>query len=91
VAPGTDVPVAAAAGTSLYRRATGTSFAAGYIAGASALLLQQFPQARVDQIEEALRRSAIDLGAPGPDSTYGYGLVSVPAAIEYLRSRLLSR
>jgi subtilisin family serine protease len=91
VAPGTDVPVAAAAGTSLYRRATGTSFAAGYVAGASALLLQQFPQARADQVEEALRRSAIDLGAPGPDSTYGYGLISVPAAIEYLRSRLLSQ
>jgi subtilisin family serine protease len=91
VAPGTDVPVAAAAATSLYRHATGTSFAAGYVAGASALLLQQFPQARVDQIEEALRRSAIDLGAPGPDSTYGYGLISVPAAMEYLRSRLLSQ
>ncbi|MFL5379398.1 MAG: S8 family serine peptidase [Myxococcales bacterium] len=91
VAPGTDVPVAAAAGTSLYRRATGTSFAAGYVAGAAALLLQQFPHARVGQIEEALRRSAIDLGPPGPDSTYGYGLISVPAAMEYLRSRVLSQ
>ena len=63
---------------------SGTSFAAAYVAGASALLLQKFPEARVDRIEEALRRGAIDLGPPGPDTAFGYGLINVPRALEYL-------
>ena len=84
VAPGSDVPVALPAATDLYRRVSGTSFAAAYVAGASALLLQRFPEARVDRIEEALRRGAVDLGPPGPDTAFGYGLINVPRALEYL-------
>ena len=86
VAPGAEVRVAVPAGPSLYRRATGTSFAAGFVAGAAALLLQALPHARVDRIEEALRRGAIDLGPRGPDSTYGYGLVNIPGALQSLKS-----
>jgi subtilisin family serine protease len=87
VAPGSDVRVAVPAGPSLYRRATGSSFAAGYAAGASAVLLQAFPGARVDRIEEALREGAIDLGPPGPDSTYGHGLVNIPRALQFLKNQ----
>ena len=84
VAPGADVPVALPATTDLYRQVSGTSFAAAYVAGASALLLQKFPEARVDRIEDALRQGAIDLGPPGPDSEFGYGLINVPRALGYL-------
>jgi subtilisin family serine protease len=84
VAPGAGVHVALPAGGSLYRRASGTSFAAGYAAGAAALLLQRCPAARVEQIEEALRQGAQDLGAPGPDPAYGHGLIAVSRSLAVL-------
>jgi bacillopeptidase F len=84
VAPGADVLVALPAGENLYRRASGTSFAAGYVAGAAALLRQRFPEAHAGEIERALWRSATDLGPRGPDSTFGHGLVSVPRAMGLL-------
>jgi len=31
----------------------------------------------------------VDLGPPGLDPTYGYGLVNIPGALESLRNRLL--
>ncbi|TMB27054.1 MAG: hypothetical protein E6J61_20665 [Deltaproteobacteria bacterium] len=86
VAPGSDVRVAVPAGPSLYRRATGTSFAAGYVGGAAAVLLQAFPDATAARVEEALRNGALDLGPAGPDSTYGHGLVNIPGALNYLRN-----
>lgn len=82
-APGTEVPVALPAATDFYRTASGTSFAAGYVGGAAALLLQKFPDALTSQIEEALRRTATKLDA-APDGASGYGMVNVPAALDYL-------
>ena len=68
----------------LYRLASGTSFAAGYVAGTAALLLQKFPAARAGQIEEALRRGAAAPGPARPKEAYGNGLVSVEGALSYL-------
>jgi subtilisin family serine protease len=87
VAPGAGVRVALPAGSSLYRLASGTSFAAGYAAGAATLLVQRCPGARVEQIEEALRQGARDLGAPGPDPAYGYGLIDVPRSLAAVAKR----
>jgi subtilisin family serine protease len=84
VAPGAGVTVAFPASPSLYRDASGTSFAAGYVAGVAALLLQRCPRADVTLIENALRQGALDLGAPGPDTTYGYGLVNAARALDVL-------
>ena len=91
VAPGADVLVALPAAASLYRAASGTSFAAGYVAGAAALLLQRCPHAQVEQVEQALRRGAIDLGPPGPDPTYGHGLLNVPRALRALEKQQACR
>lgn len=88
VAPGVDVMVALPAAESLYRRTSGTSFAAGYVAGAAALLLEKFPDASVEDTEQALRAGALDLGHAGPDPVYGYGIVNVTRALEYLQRRL---
>jgi serine protease len=61
----------------------GTSMAAPHVTGAAALLYAQGitnPAA----IEAALERFAEDLGAPGKDSEFGYGLIDVRAALRGL-------
>lgn len=65
-----------------YAYVSGTSFAAPHVAGAMALLLSANPTLTPEQIEDALRQSALDLGASGPDNDYGHGLIDVAAAYE---------
>ena len=58
----------------------GTSMATPHVAGAAAILMQQgitSPAA----IEDALRRTAVDLGASGRDNFFGYGLINVRNAM----------
>ena len=45
-----------------YTLATGSSFAAPHAAGAMALLKDAYPGATVDELENALTQSAVDLG-----------------------------
>jgi serine protease AprX len=67
-----------------YIYATGTSFAAPHVSGAMALLAGAFPNAAVSELESALKDAAVDLGAPGPENTFGFGLVDVMAAYSLL-------
>ncbi|MGH8133745.1 MAG: S8 family serine peptidase [Steroidobacteraceae bacterium] len=72
-APGADL---AAAGLRRgYELVRGTSFASPLVAGLLALELQMPDKAAAAQAVAALARRALDLGAPGPDPVYGYGLV----------------
>ena len=78
VAPGGNVVVAQSNGS--YSRASGTSLATPLVAGACALLLQINPRWSPREVAQALRQTARDLGAAGPDTAYGWGLVDAAVA-----------
>ena len=63
-----------------YATLQGTSMATPHAAAAAALLWSMAPDATASQIENAMLNTARDLGAPGYDTTYGFGLVDVLAA-----------
>jgi subtilisin family serine protease len=90
VAPGEDVPAASPLTPSAYSRSRGTSIAAGFVAGAAAILLERHPDATVEDVEHALRAGARDLGPPGPDNQFGYGALDVLTALDSL-GRFLAR
>ncbi len=84
-APGSAIYTAGLGNT--YTTLNGTSLAAPHAAGSLALLLSAFPEGlSMQQQESALVLSAVDLGDPGPDDSYGYGRLDVLAAYQWLLS-----
>lgn len=84
-APGADMAVAES-GSRSFSRARGTSFASPIVAGLLALAwsdaaLAPDPAAAQRAID-TLVRGAIDLGAPGRDVTYGFGLVGTRLRVD---------
>ena len=67
-----------------YSLVAGTSFSVAHASGVMALLLSAFPEAPVIALETTLKQSATDLGTPGVDNTYGYGLIDSLSAFNYL-------
>lgn len=68
-----------------YRVVWGTSFAAPLVSAVVALMWEAAPQATPAQIEQWLRETAVDLGAPGADSQYGSGRLNAAAAVAAAR------
>jgi bacillopeptidase F len=62
----------------------GTSMAAPHVSGAVLLLKEAFPDVTGEEILLALYNSAIDLGEPGEDNTYGMGFINVKNAYDLL-------
>ena len=77
-APGVDVWTAAS--VSGARTKTGTSFAAPFVTASAALLKAANDNASAADILSALGRSAEDLGEPGKDAVFGWGLINARAA-----------
>jgi subtilisin family serine protease len=72
-APGADMSAANPAQS--YAVVRGTSFAAPIVAGLLAEAVGQPDKAAAQRAVSDLAAHAIDLGAPGPDPVYGFGLV----------------
>ncbi|HWS32323.1 MAG TPA: S8 family serine peptidase [Actinoplanes sp.] len=67
-----------------YAQLSGTSMAAPHVAAAAALLKSLQPRLTPDQIESALKTSAVDLGPKGFDEDYGYGRIDAVAALNVI-------
>ncbi len=61
----------------------GTSMATPHVAGAAALLIAKGVATTPDEVRAALQSTAKDLGAPGRDNMYGYGLIQVADALAW--------
>ncbi len=59
----------------------GTSFSSPIVAGVAALVLSQNPSLDTDQVEEILRTTAKDMGDPGFDESFGWGMPDADAAL----------
>jgi hypothetical protein len=73
-ASGGFIPTAATCQT-FGKRFLGTSAAAPHVAGVAALLLQCEPTLSRVGLRDAIIETAKDIAEPGPDQTYGHGLV----------------
>src|SRR5262245_9149804 len=78
-APGADILVLAPGAT--YQLSSGTSFAAAYVTGIAALMLERRPGLDVDTLKKALQNSAKDLGPKGRDDQFGAGLADAYQAL----------
>lgn len=67
-----------------YAYGSGTSAATAYVSGVAALVWSHYPNCTNAQIRNALTETAVDLGLPGRDNEYGYGLVQAKAAFDFL-------
>jgi subtilisin family serine protease len=71
-----------------YAYDSGTSMAAPHVSGAAALIFAaQGTALSPTEVRNILENSAQDLGAPGRDDLFGYGLVDVNAAFTRMRPK----
>jgi subtilisin family serine protease len=87
-APGVNVLEAAPRAT--YNFTTGTSVAAAHVSGVAALILERNPSIGPASLEDILSSTARDLGAPGRDPQFGYGLVDPYRALQALEAKAVA-
>jgi serine protease len=68
-----------------YAFLSGTSMATPHVSGVAALVWSANPSWTNQQIRQALEVTAEDLGTPGYDTSFGWGLVQAKAALEELQ------
>lgn len=64
-----------------YSYASGTSMATPFVSGEAALIWSKNLELSRDQVIQVLKQGTKDLGSPGRDNQYGYGLVDVKLAL----------
>jgi subtilisin family serine protease len=78
-APGVDILTPAP--DAKYQVTSGTSFAAAYISGLAALIIERNPALTPDDVRSILTKTAQDLGAPGRDDLFGAGRADAFSAV----------
>jgi subtilisin family serine protease len=84
-APGVDVLVPVPGGG--YQVSSGTSYAAAYVSGVAALILERRPKLLPEAARRILLSTAKDLGPKGRDDQFGAGLVDAYQAIMSLEPK----
>ena len=82
VAPGVNVQAASAFDANSHIAISGTSAAAPIVAGTAGLILARWPYLSALQVAGILFVTATDLGAPGVDEVYGWGLLNPARALQ---------
>lgn len=67
-----------------YATVQGTSFASPYTAAVAALVVSVHPEWNATQVEQQMQATCQDLGAPGYDTEYGYGLPDAFKAVTFV-------
>ena len=78
-APGVSVRSAYPGGGYVYM--SGTSMATPHVAGVIALIREANPNLAVDEIKQIIYETAYDLGSPGEDNDYGWGMIDAYEAV----------
>jgi subtilisin family serine protease len=81
-APGKDVYSLSIKGGTDFEKISGTSYATTYVVSFAALLLSAYPDMTPSEFRQVLRISSKDLGEPGYDEEYGWGLIDIAAGFE---------
>jgi subtilisin family serine protease len=82
-APGVDVLLPSP--DEKYQVASGTSFAAAYVSGLAALIVERNPGVAPEVVRRILMDTALDLGPKGKDDQFGAGLANALAAVQAAR------
>jgi hypothetical protein len=78
--PGVDVRSCSPGGGYYY--SDGTSMAAPHICGVVALMRQANPELPVEELKQIIYDTGFDLGTPGNDNDYGWGMVDAYEAVQ---------
>lgn len=78
-APGVDTRSSIAGGG--YGLKDGTSMASPHVNGVAALMLQACPFLTPDEVKQIIYDTAFDLGSPGKDNDYGWGMIDAVEAV----------
>ncbi|MGD8395798.1 MAG: S8 family serine peptidase [Candidatus Eiseniibacteriota bacterium] len=82
-APGVEVYSSTRDGSYAQVNWSGTSMAGPHVSGIFALLREADPNLDVTTMKQILMDTAVDLGDPGEDNTFGWGIVDAYAAVSY--------
>jgi subtilisin family serine protease len=85
-APGVDIysTIPGPNNTSAWAYWSGTSFSTPHVSGVAALIWSKYPSKSNQAVRAALQAGALDLGSPGRDASYGYGLVQAKNSLNAL-------
>ncbi|HVM45020.1 MAG TPA: S8 family serine peptidase [Candidatus Thermoplasmatota archaeon] len=79
-APGSSILSTYNSNDASYTTLSGTSMAAPHVTGTAALVKSLHPSWGYAEIDQRLKATAVDLGAPGKDDRFGHGRISADAA-----------